>query len=171
LKKFSSIGLALCVCAFLAGCGGTEGSVKNVDGKYYDREETPTFKVQRDGTVDWYTFSGYLRFNSTCAVCHGPDGAGSTFAPVLANSLKTLSYRQFIATVSEGRKIASAAEGTAMPSFRQNKNVMCYLDDIYVYLRARAAGAVGRGKPGTYEPKSPAAGQAEEACLGAFPRH
>lgn len=174
LKKLSLIGLALCVCAFFSGCGGgtdESGAVKDVNGKYYDREEYPTFKVKRDGTVDWYTFSGYLRYSSTCVVCHGPDGAGSAFAPALSNSLKVLSYRDFVATVTEGRKIVSAAAGTAMPSFRQNKNVMCYLDNIYVYLRARAAGAVGRGKPEKYEPKSPAAAQAEDACLGAFPRH
>ena len=30
-------------------------AVKNEDGKYYDKEGNPTFKVQSDGTVDWYT--------------------------------------------------------------------------------------------------------------------
>ncbi len=168
-KRISPIGLALCACAFLAGCGGIDDSqsaVRNADGKYYDREDNPTFKVQRDGTVDWYTFSGYARYTSTCVVCHGPDGGGTTFAPALSKSLKTLGYRQFVGTVTEGRKIFSAAEGTAMPSFRQNKNVMCYLDNIYVYLRARAAGALEPGAPPKYEPKSPAAAQAEDSCLG-----
>ena len=34
-----------------------------------------------------------------------------------------------------------------MPAFGDNKNVMCYLDDIYVYLRARANNAIPRGRP------------------------
>jgi len=121
--------------------------------------------------VDWYTFSGYARYSSTCVVCHGPDGTGSAFAPVLANSLKTLRYREFLTTVREGRKAVSAAAGTPMPSFGQNKNVICHLDDIYVYLRARAEGAIGRGKPEKHEPQPAATAQAEEACLGAFRRH
>ena len=69
-----------------AADGTVPGAVKDVNGKYYDREEYPTFKVKRDGTVDWYTFSGYLRYSSTCVVCHGPDGAGSAFAPALSDS-------------------------------------------------------------------------------------
>ena len=35
-------------------------AVRDEDGKYFDADGIPTFKVQ-DGTVDWYTFSGYRR--------------------------------------------------------------------------------------------------------------
>ena len=62
-------------------------AVKSEDGKYYDKEGNPTFKVGADGTVDWYTYSGYRRYHSECHVCHGPDGMGSTYAPALAESL------------------------------------------------------------------------------------
>jgi len=31
-------------------------AVKSEDGKYFDKEGTPTFKVAADGTVDWYTY-------------------------------------------------------------------------------------------------------------------
>lgn len=51
------------------------------DGKYFDAEGVPTFNIQDDGTVDWYTFSGYRRYHGECHVCHGPDGVGSTYAP------------------------------------------------------------------------------------------
>jgi hypothetical protein len=44
--------------------------------------------------------------------------------------------------------------------------VMCYLDDIYVYLRARANGAWGRARPGKHEDKPQAATQAENTCMG-----
>jgi mono/diheme cytochrome c family protein len=56
--------------------------VKNEDGKYFDKDGNPTFKVT-DGSVDWYTYSGYRRYHSECHVCHGPDGEGSSYAPAL----------------------------------------------------------------------------------------
>ena len=33
-------------------------AVKSEDGKYFDKEGNPTYKVAADGTVDWYTYSG-----------------------------------------------------------------------------------------------------------------
>ena len=86
-------GLSLCFFVLLPGDAGADPSgnpaaVKEVNGEYFDAQGNPTFKIAPDGTVDWYTFSGYLRFNSTCIVCHGPDGAGSTYAPALTDSLK-----------------------------------------------------------------------------------
>ena len=52
-----------------------------------------------------------------------------------------------------------------MPAFAQNKNVMCYLDDIFTYLRARSDGALGRGRPPKHEDKEDVTIKAEEACL------
>jgi methanol metabolism-related c-type cytochrome len=157
----SFIGVGLCLCAFLSGCGRQEQSaVKDIDGKYYDEDGSPTYKVHWDGTVDWYTFSGYQHFTLTCLVCHGPDAMGSTFAPALTNSFKKRSYADFVATVATGRK------NNTMPSFSQNKNVMCHLDAIYIYLRARARHAVDRGKPEKHEPKPAAAAKTEDECFG-----
>ena len=53
-----------------------------------------------------------------------------------------------------------------MPSFGTNPNVMCYLDDIFVYLRARANDVVPRGRPQNHEDKPEGAAQAENSCLG-----
>jgi methanol metabolism-related c-type cytochrome len=163
-------GAAVCICTLLAACGSPEDpkdrSVKEIDGKHYDAEGNPTFKID-GGKVDWYTFSGYVHFTATCLVCHGPDGTGSTFAPTLAISLNRLSYQEFVAAVTEGRRTAA----NAMPPFRQNKMVMCYLDDLYVYLRARARRAVPHGMPEKHEPKPAAAVKAEDECLGQFRSH
>ena len=53
-----------------------------------------------------------------------------------------------------------------MPAFGDNKNVYCYMDDLYVYLRARAVGAAPRGRP-RRRPTSPrAAKDAEASCMG-----
>src|SRR5262245_34466190 len=136
------------------------------NGKYADKEGNPTFNVKDDGTVDWYTYSGYRRFNSECHVCHGADGAGSSFAPALATSLKSISYADFISIVAGGRKNLSGGNEKVMPAFGDNKNVYCYMDDLYVYLRGRAVGDLPRGRPPKHEDKPPAAKEAEASCMG-----
>ncbi|MFB9263857.1 c-type cytochrome, methanol metabolism-related [Bradyrhizobium erythrophlei] len=141
-------------------------AVKSEDGKYLDKEGSPTFKVAADGTVDWYTYSGYRRYHSECHVCHGPDGMGSTYAPALTNSLQTMSYGDFLGVVASGRKNVNSAQENVMPAFGDNPNVACYMDDLYVYLRARANDAVARVRPAKHEDKPQAYSQAESACMG-----
>jgi len=128
-------------------------------------EEKP-YKIEADGTVDWATFSGFRRFNSECFVCHGPDGVGSTFAPALIDSLKTMTYEQFLEIVTNGKQEVNTAVQKKMPAFGTNPNVMCYLDDIYAYLKARSDGVVGRGRPAKHAEKSAEAKEAETACMG-----
>ena len=145
---------------------GDPTAVKSEDGKYYDKEGNPTYKVAADGTVDWYTYSGYRRYHSDCHTCHGPDGMGSSYAPALKDSLKTMSYADFLGVVASGRKNVSTAQENVMPAFGDNPNVACYMDDLYVYLRARANDAVGRVRPAKHEEKPAAAKQAEDSCMG-----
>jgi methanol metabolism-related c-type cytochrome len=145
---------------------GDPAAVKNEDGKYYDKNSNPTYKVQSDGTVDWYTYSGYRRYHSECHVCHGPDGEGSTYAPALSKSLQTTSYPDFTTVVVNGRKNVSTAQESVMPAFGTNRNVMCYLDDIFVYLRARANDAVPRARPAKHEGKPDSVTKFENSCLG-----
>jgi methanol metabolism-related c-type cytochrome len=141
-------------------------AVKSEDGKYFDKEGNPTFKVAADGTVDWYTYSGYRRYHSECHVCHGPDGMGSTYAPALTESVKTMSYGDFIGVVASGRKNVSSSQENVMPALGDNPNVACYMDDLYIYLRARANDAVGRARPAKKEDKPVAYTQAENSCMG-----
>jgi methanol metabolism-related c-type cytochrome len=141
-------------------------AVTDEDGKYFDADGNPTFKIQPDGTVDWYTFSGYRRYHSDCHVCHGPDGVGSSYAPALAESMKNIDYGTFISIVAEGRKNLGAGKESVMPAFGDNKNVYCYMDDLYVYLRARAVGDAPRGRPPKKEEKPQSAKDAEASCMG-----
>ena len=141
-------------------------AVKSEDGKYFDKEGNPTFKVGADGTVDWYTYSGYRRYHSECHVCHGPDGMGSTYAPALTNSLKTMSYGDFVSVVASGRKNVSSSQENVMPALGDNPNVACYMDDLYIYLRARANDAVGRARPARKEDKPAAYTESETSCMG-----
>jgi methanol metabolism-related c-type cytochrome len=138
-------------------------AVKSEDGKYLDKEGSPTFNVGADGTVDWYTYSGFRRYHSECHVCHGPDGMGSTYAPALKDSLKTMSYGDFVGVVASGRKNGNSV----MPALGDNPNVACYMDDLYVYLRARAHDSVGRVRPAKKEDKPDAYTEAEKSCMGA----
>jgi mono/diheme cytochrome c family protein len=68
---------------------------------------------------------GYRRYQAVCAHCHGPDGAGSTFAPA-------------------GGRING---NSVMKGFAGDPNVVPYVNDIYAYLRARAEHVLGRGRP------------------------
>jgi methanol metabolism-related c-type cytochrome len=149
----------------LADGSGDPDAVKNEGGKYLDKDSNPTYKVQADGTVDWYTYSGYRRYHSECHVCHGPDGEGSTYASALKDTLKTMNYGDFLGVVASGRKNVASQE-RVMPALGENPNVACYMDDLFVYLRARANEAVGRVRPAKHEDKPPTAQQAEDSCMG-----
>ena len=136
------------------------------DGKWVLADGTPTYDVKPDGTVDWSTYSGYRRYSSECHVCHGPDGEGSSYAPALSESLKTMDYPAFLQTVAGGKTDNSGGTMFVMPALGENKNVMCYVDDIYVYLKARADGVVGRGRLANHADKSTQATEAENECAG-----
>jgi len=136
------------------------------NGEYFDANGDPIYNIGPDGKVDWFTFSGYIRYTAECMRCHGPDGLGSSYAPALKDSLKTMSYTQFITTVAQGKSNVGSGQEEVMPSLGLDKNVMCYIDDIYVYLRARSDEAVPRGRPASHEPKPKAAVDAENACMG-----
>ena len=139
---------------------------KNEDGRYVNEDGTPSYKIGADGTLDWYTFSGYRRYHAECHTCHGPDGEGSSYGPTLVNSLKTMPYTDFMQIVVNGRKSVNAAQQTVMPALGENANVMCYLDDIYSYLKARSDGALRRGRPEKREEKPEAAARNENTCFG-----
>jgi methanol metabolism-related c-type cytochrome len=140
-------------------------AVKEEEGKYFDVEGNPTFKII-GGSTDWYTYSGYRRYHSECHVCHGPDGEGSSYAPALKNSVKAMSYGEFLEIVASGRKNVNSSHTNVMPAFGDNPNVACYIDDLYVYLRARGADVVGRARPARHDDKPSAAQEAENSCMG-----
>jgi methanol metabolism-related c-type cytochrome len=123
------------------------------------------YKIGEDGTVDWRVYNGYRRYHSYCHVCHGPDGLGSSFGPALVESLKRLSYDQYAEVVVNGRKNVSASSDKVMPSFGLNRDVMCYLDDIYAYLKARSDEKLGRGRPPKHEDKPADYKENEDACM------
>jgi methanol metabolism-related c-type cytochrome len=153
------------------GCLSQEGATLE-DGKWVLPDGTPTFHVCKgDGklVVDWYTYNGFRRYHDACHVCHGPAGKGSTFAPALAESLKTLSYGDFLGVVASGRERKTASgQVSVMPAWGDNPNVMCYIDDLYLYLKARAEGALGPVQLGgrNRDKKPQAARDYDKSCFG-----
>jgi methanol metabolism-related c-type cytochrome len=150
----------------LADGSGDPAPVKDDDGKYFDAQGNPTYKVESDKGVDWYTYSGFRRYHSDCHTCHGPDAEGSSYAPGLKDTLKTMSYADFMEVVVNGRKNVTTSQENVMPAFGTDRNVMCYLDDIFVYVRARANEAVPRGRPQKHADKPKTAQEGEKSCMG-----
>lgn len=139
------VAAALLSAAAMAVASGAAWS-QDAEEAPVDAEGIPTYIV-RDGKVDRGTYNGFRRYHSSCHVCHGPDGLGSSFAPALVDSLKNLDYWQFQDVVVNGRVSEGATGNRVMPSFGLDPNVMLHLDDIYRYLKARSDGKLGRGRP------------------------
>lgn len=131
----SSLAILLGLCALMAmPSGGARAA-----------EEKPY--VVKDGKVDKATFNGWRRYTESCLRCHGPDGAGSSYAPVLLESLKSMSEEDFNEVVVNGRVDVKPGKQSVMPAFGTVEDVVLYLHDIYAYLKARSDGVLGRGRP------------------------
>lgn len=150
----------------IADGSGDPTPATQTNGEYFDKAGNPTFKIEKDGTVDWYTSIGYLQYGANCLQCHGPDALGSSYAPNLVDALKGLSYEDFMTTVAGGKKDVSVSSDMVMPALGTNKNVMCHIDAIYIYLRARSDGALGRDRPNKVVDKPKGYEEQENQCFG-----
>lgn len=118
------------------------------------------------GKVDDSTFLGWGAYHSACHTCHGPDAVGTAVAPSLVERVKLLSARDFtIKVLTSYRIVAPAGDPTGqrdafleeilrrergeltMPAWEGEGKVRPHVLDLYAYLRARADGALGPGKP------------------------
>jgi len=174
MNRFGRLVVAGAAVAVLAGAGdatevrkidGDGPAAYKEDGRYFTEDGYPTYYIAEDGTVDWLTFSGFRRYHAECHVCHGPDGMGSTYAPPLKDAVERMDYADFVYTVSNGIQNVNTSHTNVMPTFGQNKNVMCYIDDIYVYLKARGDGVLPRGRPAKKEAKAEPIKEYENECM------
>lgn len=102
--------LALATMAVLASTSVNSelrGEEQNQDDKPYTIME---------GKVDFGTYNGFRRYHSHCHVCHGPDGLGSSYAPALVQSLKTIGHDEFTEVVVNGRSNVSQSQQSVMPA-------------------------------------------------------
>jgi len=148
----------------------TQKGANNEDGKWVLPDGTITYRVKKDGGLDWYTYSGFKRYHDAggCTQCHGPAGMGSTFGSELVESLKNMDYATFLDIVANGRVVKKGGGASVMPPLRDNKNVMCYIEDIYTYLRGRSQGAVNEFRPNARarDPKPERAKAYDKECFG-----
>jgi mono/diheme cytochrome c family protein len=129
--------LLLATCA-IGGLALPGRSVAQDQGKPY---------VVENGKVGPKVYNGYRRYGESCLRCHGPDGAGSSYAPSLVDSLKSMTEQQFDEVVINGKQDVNQASDKVMPAFGTVEDVVLYLNDIYAYLKARSDGVLGRGRP------------------------
>jgi mono/diheme cytochrome c family protein len=109
-------------------------------------EAASKFYTVIDGKVDARTYNGYRRYHAGCNHCHGPDGMGSSFGPSLVEGLPDADA--FRRIVRDGGRDGNSV----MKGFADDPNIAPYIDDIYAYLRARADGALPRGRPEKLDP-------------------
>jgi len=124
-----------------------------------------------NGRVDASTYRGWLVYHSACHTCHGVDAVGTSIAPSLVERLQQISEADFDTKVITSYRIvinseeAHADDSTAvreamaaevkkredgelvMPAWEGDPKVRPHLSDLYAYLKARADGALGPGKP------------------------
>ena len=132
-----------------------------------DKNGDPTYKVEADGAVDWDTFSGFRRYNADMYRLPRPRWRGIDLcAGACGFAQDNRTTPSFSGSSSDGRKNLTNGNDNVMPAFGDNKNVTCYFNDIYVYLRARSTGVVGRGRPDKHAPKPAAFTAAEDKCMG-----
>jgi methanol metabolism-related c-type cytochrome len=153
-----------------------DGEKKLVKGKWQLLDGTPTFNVVGRGEgedriiekVDWYTYSGWRRYRAECQQCHGPNATGAPYAPALADALKTMTYAKFVQMTAEGHERDPRGTEFIMPALGDNKNVMCYIDDFFIYLKARATGELPPGMLQAHQrdEKPKEAEEHEASCLG-----
>ena len=81
------------------------------------RAERSSSIPSHDGKVDQHTFNGYRRYGESCLRCHGPDGAGSCYAPSLVELAETPDEDQFAQVVINGRQNVTSSQNNVMPAF------------------------------------------------------
>ncbi|MEO8134816.1 MAG: hypothetical protein ABI831_12655 [Betaproteobacteria bacterium] len=139
-----------------------------------DAEPEPGSYRIVDGKVDWGTYAGWFTYHLSCHMCHGQDAVATNVAPDLLDSLKTMTQAQFADKVLGRYRILQApAEGPpdeaerkaiideviahrrgvrgqlAMPVWNTDPGMKPHILDLYAYLKARADGALGPGRPQT----------------------
>ena len=152
---------------------GDPAAVKSDDGKWTDKEGNPTFKIEADGTVDWYTYVGFIRYSADCLRCHGPDGMGSTYAPALTDSMKHLTLFRLLLNRRQRQEGCVVVADLVMPAQGDNKNVMCFIDEIYVTFAPAAMARLDvagrkitrRSRPDLKRPKMPAWDEMSKALM------
>lgn len=127
----------------LSGIFAVFSPVANADYKTFVSTPEKPYYFDK-GRVDFGTYNGFRRYHADCHVCHGPAGLGSSYAPALLDSMKTMEWSEYVDVIVQGR---TGLDNKVMPPFAANPNVLAHVADIYAYLKARADGVIGPNRP------------------------
>ena len=100
----------------------------------------------RSCKIDLWLTRGYRAF-SQCQVCHGLDGSGSTIGPSLLDKMQEIDRARFMEIVTNGYQ----GQIGVMPPWKENPNVMKYVDQLYAFLMARSKRVLPAGKLKRYD--------------------
>jgi hypothetical protein len=136
-------GVVIVVGVLSASPNPGQGADTQGDAPYANHVECSTDGEtgRKSCQIDLFLTRGFRAF-SQCQVCHGLDGNGSSFAPSLTAKLKEIDKARFVDVVTNGYK----GQIGVMPGWDKNPNVMKYMDNLYLYLLARADGVLPAGK-------------------------
>lgn len=125
LRWFLTASAILVASAAHSDGAGNPRPSTSIDSEYFDRQGNPTYKIEKNGAVDWYTYIGYTMYGANCLQCHGPDALGSSYAPSLVDALKSLNTSDVKSVIIGGKKNINSSQELVIPAFGVNKNVMC----------------------------------------------
>ena len=135
------------VACVLGGLAGFAASSAFAQEPYDGHVQCATEGDPKSCQIDLWLTRGYRAF-SQCQVCHGLDGSGSTIGPSLLQKLDgDVNRERFMDVVANGTQ----GQIGVMPPWKENPNVMKYVDQLYAYLKARADGVLPAGKLKRYD--------------------
>lgn len=135
------------------GASSSDSGSSSSQGSESDKEDGQLYVVEctdgKDCKVGEDVSTGYEKYGSHCAQCHGQNAEGSTFAPSLVQRLKDMDQGRFSAAVAGGvtRLDSTTGQYSVMPAWSENKDVMNNLQQIWAFLRARSDGELPAGRP------------------------
>ena len=165
MKRIAAMAIAIAAAVGITPL--TQGQQTATDTIQHD----PIPYVVSDGKVDRNTFLGWRVFHSTCYVCHGVDAIGTSVAPDLTEKVKSMTPVDFSVAVLyrypiivgfddvRGDDLTAVRQAfieevrrheqgeLLMPTWDNDPNVKPHVMDLYAYLRARADGVLGEGRP------------------------
>ena len=146
-RKFHAALTRWAVVAVVAGLAGFSGSAAVAEEPYDGHIQCETEGDPKSCRIDLWLTRGYRAF-SQCQVCHGLDGSGSTIGPSLLQKLDgDINRERFMDVVANGYQ----GQIGVMPPWKENPNVMRYIDQLYAYLKARADKVLPAGKIKRYD--------------------
>ena len=111
-------------------------------------------------------YAGWRLFQAKCATCHGPDATGTARGPNVLPRVEEMTERKFVNlvlrrydwTISSGEQqlagqaliedvLARTKGDVTMPAWENEPSIKANIPDLYAYLKARANGALGPGRP------------------------